>query len=226
MTHVQRTKLCDRTLPNYTLGEERMNTITHAIGGGFALVALVLCVLFAARNRNGYGIVSSVVYGVSMVALYTVSSVYHGLKPGMGKKVMQVIDHCTIYFLIAGTYTVIALSAIRPAYPALGWGLFAFEWAMVAVAATLTAIDHHYFRVFSMICYIGMGWAVIPFWRQTMQVLTKSGFLFLLFGGIAYTIGSVLYGLGKKKKWMHSVFHIFVDLGALLQFFAVLFYAI
>ena len=144
----------------------------------------------------------------------------------MGKKVMQVIDHCTIYVLICGTYTVIALSAIRPVYPKLGWWLFGFEWAMALIATVLTAIDLRAYRVFSMICYIGMGWAVIPFWRQTMQVLTKSGFLFLLFGGIAYTIGSVLYGLGKKKKWMHSVFHIFVDLGALLQFFAVLFYAI
>ena len=222
----KRTKLADRMLPNYSVGEEIMNTVTHIVGGAMGVAALSLCVTFAALHRNIYGVVCSAIYGFCMIALYSVSSVYHGLKPGMGKKVMQVIDHCTIYFLIAGTYTVIALSAIRPVYPALGWGLFAFEWAMVAVAATLTAIDHHYFRVFSMICYIGMGWAVIPFWRQTMQVLTKSGFLFLLFGGIAYTIGSVLYGLGKKKKWMHSVFHIFVDLGALLQFFAVLFYAI
>ena len=226
MTHVQRTKLCDRTLPDYTLGEERMNTITHAIGGGFALVALVLCVLFAARNRNGYGIVSSVVYGVSMVALYTVSSVYHGLKPGMGKKVMQVIDHCTIYFLIAGTYTPMALSALRPVYPALGWGIFAFEWAVAGFATVLTSIDLKKYNVLSMICYIGLGWAIIPFARQTYQVLTRPGFLLLLWGGIAYTLGAVLYGIGSKKHWMHSVFHIFVVLGSVLQFFSVLLYAV
>lgn len=226
MTHVQRTKLCDRTLPDYTLGEERMNTITHAIGGGFALAALVLCVLFAARNRNGYGIVSSVVYGVSMVALYTVSSVYHGLKPGMGKKVMQVIDHCTIYFLIAGTYTPMALSALRPVYPALGWGIFAFEWAVAGFATVLTAIDLKKYNVLSMICYIGLGWAIIPFARQTYQVLTRPGFLLLLWGGIAYTLGAVLYGIGSKKHWMHSVFHIFVVLGSVLQFFSVLLYAV
>lgn len=226
MTHVQRTKLCDRALPDYTLGEERMNTITHVIGGGFALVALVLCVLFAARNRNGYGIVSSVVYGVSMVALYTVSSVYHGLKPGMGKKVMQVIDHCTIYFLIAGTYTPMALSALRPVYPALGWGIFAFEWAVAGFATVLTAIDLKKYNVLSMICYIGLGWAIIPFARQTYQVLTRPGFLLLLWGGIAYTLGAVLYGIGSKKHWMHSVFHIFVVLGSVLQFFSVLLYAV
>ena len=97
---------------------------------------------------------------------------------------------------------------------------------MVALAATITAIDHHRYGAFSMICYIGMGWAIIPFWRQTLEVLTAPGFLLLLFGGIAYTIGSILYGLGKKKKWMHSVFHIFVVLGAVLQFFSVLLYAV
>jgi len=144
----------------------------------------------------------------------------------MSKKVLQVIDHCTIYFLISGTYTAVVLSAIRPVYPGLGWGLFIFEWTLALIAATLTAIDLKKYEVFSMVCYIGMGWAVIPFWQQTLNAMTKPGFLLLLFGGIAYTIGSVLYGLGSKQKWMHSVFHIFVVLGALLQYFAVLLYAI
>ena len=139
---------------------------------------------------------------------------------------MQVIDHCTIYFLIAGTYTAIVLSALRPVYPELAWGLFAFEWAMALVAVVFTAIDLKQYAVFSMVCYIGMGWAVIPFYRQVLEVLTMPGFLLLLSGGIAYTIGSILYGLGKKRKWMHSVFHLFVNLGALLQFLAVLLYGL
>ena len=222
----KRTKLADRMLPNYSVGEEIMNTVTHIVGGAMGVAALSLCVTFAALHRNIYGVVSSAVYGVCMIALYSVSSVYHGLKPGLGKKVMQVIDHCTIYFLIAGTYTVILLSAIRPEHPAIAWVLFGFEWAMVALATTLTAIDLRKYRVFSMICYIGMGWAIIFFAGQAMQALTVPGFVLLLLGGIAYTIGSVLYGLGKRKKWMHSVFHIFVVLGALLQFFCVLFYAV
>jgi hemolysin III len=221
-----RTKLCDRNLPNYTRGEEQMNMITHIAGGVIGVAALVLCVLRAVLESNRYGIVSSAVYGLAMIAMFTISSVYHGLRPNLGKKVMQVIDHCTIYYLIAGTYTVIVLSALRPVYPKLGWGLFAFEWALALLASVFTAIDLKKYGVFSMICYIGMGWAVIPFWRQVMEVLTKPGFLLLLFGGIAYTIGSILYGLGKKRKLMHGIFHIFVDLGALMQFFAVLFYAI
>ena len=224
---MKRTKLSDRALPDYSRGEERMNTITHIVGGALGIAGLTLCVVFAALRHNPYGVVGSAIYGASLIALYTVSSVYHGLKPGMGKKVMQVIDHCTIYFLIAGTYTVIVLSAIRPRYPLLGWGLFAFEWAMAAIATTtLTAIDLKKYNVISMICYIGLGWAIIPFARQALEVLTLPGFLFLLSGGIAYTIGAVLYGIGSKRKWMHSVFHIFVVLGSVLQFFAVLLYAI
>ena len=223
---LNRTKLADRQLPNYSTGEEIMNTVTHIVGGAMGVAALTMCVMLAAQNRNIYGVIGSSIYGFCMIALYSVSSVYHGLRPGMGKKVMQVIDHCTIYFLICGTYTVIALSAIRPIYPKLGWLLLGFEWIMAIIATVLTAIDLKQYRVFSMICYIGMGWAIIPFAQVVIQVLTKPGFYLLLAGGIAYTIGAVLYGIGSKKKWMHSVFHIFVDIGSLLQFLCVAMYAL
>lgn len=223
---MKRTKLSDRQLPDYTKGEERMNMITHILGGVLGIVALTLCVIRAALHGNVYGVVTSAIYGTTMIVTFTISSVYHGLRPNLGKKVMQVIDHCTIYFLIAGTYTVIVLSALRPVYPVLAWIMFGFEWAMAALATALTAIDLKKYTVFSMICYIGMGWAILPFARQALEVLSFPGFLLLLLGGIAYTIGSILYGLGKKRKWMHSVFHLFVNLGALLQFFAVLFYAV
>ena len=127
---MKRTKLKDRILPDYTRGEELMNTITHIVGAALGITALVLCILEAASNSNIWGVVGSCIYGASMIALYCVSSIYHGMKPGMAKKVMQVIDHCTIYTLIAGTYTVVVLSGIRPVYPALGWGLFIFEWVI------------------------------------------------------------------------------------------------
>ena len=223
---MKRTKLADRKLPNYTLAEEIANSATHALGAAAAIAALVLCIVVASTHHNVYGVVASSIYGVSLIALYTVSSVYHGMTPGMAKKVMQVVDHCTIYFLIAGTYTVMALSAIRPVYPKLGWGLFCFEWATAILAAVLTAIDLKKYNVLSMICYIGLGWAILPFLKQAYQVLGRNGFLLLLYGGIAYTIGAVLYGIGSKKRWMHSVFHVFVLLGSVLQFFAVLLYAL
>ena len=223
---IARTKLSDRRLPDYSRGEEMMNMITHALGGLLGIAVLAMCVIRAVQNHNIYGIAASAVYGAAMICTFTVSSVYHGLLPCFGKKVMQVIDHCTIYFLIAGTYTAVVLSAIRPVYPALGWGLFIFEWVLAAIAATLTAIDLKKYEVFSMICYIGMGWAVIPFAKQTRVALTEPGFYLLLAGGIAYTIGAVLYGIGSKKKWMHSIFHIFVVLGALLQFLSIFLYAL
>ena len=222
----KRIKLADRQLPNYSKGEEIMNMTTHIVGGALGAVALIMCVVKSVVNSNGYGLVTSIIYGLSLITLYTMSSVYHGMHPCTAKKVMHVIDHCTIYLLISGSYTVIVLSALRPVYPELGWGLFVFEWAMTALAVTLTAIDLKKYNVFSMVCYIGMGWAVIPFWRQTLEVLTMPGFLLLLLGGIAYTIGSILYGIGKKRKWMHSVFHIFVVLGSFLQFLSVLLYAL
>ena len=222
----KRIKLADRKLPDYTKGEEIMNMVTHIVGGALGAVALVLCVIKAMGNGNTYGVIASVIYGLSMITLYTMSSVYHGLRPGMAKKVMQVIDHCTIYFLISGSYTPFALSAIRPDYPQLGWGLFIFEWGLTALAVTLTAIDLKKYQVFSMACYIGMGWAILPFAKIVIEALSFTGFMLVLSGGIAYTIGAVLYGIGSKKRWMHSVFHIFVVLGSLLQFIAVYCYAL
>ena len=215
---IARTKLAERSLPKYTHSEEMMNMVTHIVGGALGIAALILCLFRAAANHNIYGIVASAIYGASMISTFTVSSVYHGLKLNYAKKVMQVIDHCT--------YTVVVLSAIRPIYPSLGWGLFYFEWILAIIAATLTAIDLKKYDTFSMICYIGMGWAVIPFAKQAMIALTAPGFRLLLWGGIAYTIGAVLYGIGSRKKWMHSVFHIFVVLGALLQLLSVLLYAL
>lgn len=198
-----------------------MNMVTHIVGGGLGVIVLVLCVIRAAMHENTWGVVGSAIYGASMIALYTMSSVYHGLRPSTGKKVMQVMDHCTIYVLIAGTYTVIALSALRPVNPALGWGILAFQWGLTALAVTLTAIDLHKYSIFSMVCYVFMGWCIILFLPLAMQALTPAGFYWMLAGGIAYTIGAVLYGIGSKMQWMHSVFHIFVVLGSLLQFISI-----
>ena len=218
---MQRTKLADRVLPVYSKEEEIVNTATHVIGGILGLIVLGLCVTRSAIYGNLPGIISSVIYGVSMIALYTMSSVYHGMKPCFGKKVMQVIDHCTIYLLIAGSYTPVVVCSMIPVFPAAGWGLLVFVWTLAILAATLTAIDLKAYKVFSMICYIGMGWAIIFFIPQLLQVMSREGFALLLSGGIAYTIGAVLYGLGKKTPWMHSVFHVFVVLGSLLQFLCI-----
>ena len=222
----KRTKLAQRSLPDYTRGEEIMNMVTHIVGGSLGIIVLISCLLKATLMENIMGIVSSSIYGGCMVILYTVSSIYHGLYPSTGKKVMQIIDHCTIYFLIAGTYTPILLSAFLPAYPVLAWVIFALQWALCFAAATLTAIDLKKYNIFSMVCYITMGWCIILFIPQTIDVVTLPGFYLLLSGGLAYTAGAVLYGIGAKKRWFHSVFHIFVVVGSFLQYLTIFFYVL
>ena len=221
---MKRTKLCDRKLPVYTKGEEIMNMVTHIVGGGLAIIGSLFCIPAGCRFGGWENILGAVIYCLSMIGVYTMSSVYHGLHTGTAKKVMQIIDHCAIYFLIAGTYTPIMITGFLPAFPKIGWGLLLMQWGLTAIAVTLTAIDLKKHKVFSMICYIFMGWGIIFFLPQAMAVMTKPGFYWLLAGGISYTIGAILFGLGKKMRWMHAVFHIFVILGSLFQYVAIVFY--
>lgn len=223
---MKRTKLVDRKLPGYTKGEEIFNMVTHIIGGGFGVIALISCVVYAFLFSDIYGIVGSFIYGFSMVLLYTMSSIYHGLTHETAKKVFQIIDHCTIFILIAGTYTPIVLCSIRSANLWLGWGIFGFVWGVSALGITLNAIDLKKYAAFSMICYIGLGWCVIFGGKTALTAIPFGGLMFILAGGIAYTIGAVFYGVAAKKKWryIHSVFHIFVVLGSILQYIAIIFY--
>ena len=222
----KRTKLSDRILPNYSKNEEIMNMTTHIAGGAIGLLIGLLCCIKALYSRDVYSLVGCIIFTVAMVALYSMSSIYHGLSAGKSKKVLQVLDHCTIYFLICGTYTPILLSAFRINYLPICIGLMIFQWILTFIAATLTAIDLHEYRIFSMICYISMGWSIFPFIPQTIKVMTLNGFILLLAGGISYTIGAILYGIGSKKHWFHSIFHIFVVIGTILQALSVLIYVI
>ena len=221
---MKRTKLADRSLPVYSMGEELANTISHLLGGLLGIGALVLCVLRAAEIGGAAEITGAALYGGCLVLLYATSSLYHGLRPGMAKKVLQVLDHCAIYFLIAGSYSLVCLGALRRASPMIGWGILGMEWGLCAVATVLTAIDLKRYQIFSMVCYIGMGWAIIPLAAMLFSVLTPEGFWLLLAGGISYTVGAVLFAI--PRKWLHSVFHGFVVLGSVLHFFAFYFYGI
>ena len=224
---MKREKLSERKLPDYTKGEEIFNMTTHIVGGGVGLVALCLCVIFAAIHKNTYAVVGSAIYGASMIVLYTMSSIYHGLKPGLkAKKVFQVIDHCSIFLLIAGTYTPICLAALREYSPAVGWTVFGVVWAAAAIGITLNSIDLKSFEKISVICYLAMGWCIVFAWSATTASIAHGGIIFLITGGIAYSIGAVFYILQKKKRFMHSIFHIFVVLGSLLHMFCILFYVV
>ena len=222
---MQRVKLRDRILPKYTKGEEIFNMTSHIVGAALGIVATVLCVVFAAIHGNVYGVVSGAIYGVTMIILYTMSSIYHGLSPKRySKRVFQVLDHCSIFLLIAGSYTPFALCTIREYDTASGWVIFGVIWAVAILGIVLNSIDIKKFKVFSMICYLLMGWCIVFKIGLLPKLLGTAGFVLLLLGGIAYTVGAVLYGIGKKHKYMHSIFHLFILLGSLLQFFCILLY--
>ena len=221
-----RTKLIDRKLPTYTKGEEIFNMVTHIVGGGLGVIYLVISVLIGAFHKNPWAIVSAAIYGFATVTLFTMSSVYHGLKPSMGKKVLQVLDHCTIYFMIAGTYTPITICAMREKYPVIAWIIFGVVWGLAALGITLTAIDIKKYEKFAMACYLGMGWCIIIPIKQTIDSIGVGGIMWMLIGGILYTIGAVFYRVGIKHKYIHSVFHIFVDLASIAQFVGIALYVL
>lgn len=221
-----RTPLSDRILPDYTRGEERFHMISHIVGGAFGVLALLLCVIRAAFHQSVWGVVGSCVYGASIIVLYTMSGIYHGLKHEKAKKVFQVLDHCTIYYLIAGTYTPVLFSAIRPQYPVWAWVIFGLVWGCAACATVFTAIDLHRYAKLSMICYLGMGWCIVLAIKPAMESIPLPGLMWILAGGILYTIGAVLYGLGKTHKYMHAVFHVFCVLGSIAQFFGIFLYVL
>lgn len=218
---MKRTKLSDRVLPDYTKGEEIFNMVTHIVGGALGIAALCLCVIIAAMHGNTAGVLSGIVFGVSMILLYTMSSIYHGLTTNTSKKVFQVLDHCTIYFLISGTYTPLLVCGIRPVDPVACWVTFGIVWGLTALAVTLTAIDLERYKLFSMICYLGMGWCIIFSIRTAYIALGPALFWLLLAGGIFYTIGAVLFKIGAHRRYFHSIFHIFVLLGSICHTFCV-----
>ena len=215
------------TLPDYTFGEELLNMITHAVGAILGIVVLALCVSRALVNANVTGAVASAIYGASMIIVYTTSAVYHGLPRSSAKKVFRVLDHCVIYLLIAGTYTPITLSAmLSSSYARSGLTIFFAQWGLAALAITLTAIDMKKFSAFSMTCYILMGWMAFFSLNSVVGAMSARGFLYILGGGIFYTIGAVLYGLGKKARYMHGIFHVFTLIGSFAQFLGVYIYCL
>ena len=211
-------ELNQHQLPNYSKAEEIFNMVSHIVGGSCGImvlcIAIFLSILF---KRNAYEIISLIIYGVSIISLYSISSIYHGLKKEkFSKKILQIIDHCTIYFLICGTYTPICVMGnysfdLKIFVLTLQYGL-----AIFGIIINAVALNKKIVKIISMILYILMGWMII-FIPIMVQKLPLKVFLFILFGGIFYTLGSILYGIGAKKRWFHSIFHIFCVLGTLFQ---------
>ena len=208
----------------YTLGEEITNSITHGIGVIFGITILVLTIIIAAKNKNTAGIVASCIYASTMIIMFLMSCLYHVLSPNLkAKKVLRVIDHCDIYAFIAGSYTPFCISLIGGLE---GWRLFGIIWSCAILGIIINAINIEKFKKLSLALYLIMGWMIIISFNSLYNAIQTPGLILLLTGGIIYTIGAILYVVGHKVRYMHSVFHIFVLAGCILQSFSILFYAI
>lgn len=213
-------------LKTYSVGEERFNWITHTVGAALSLIALVIGVVFGALTGDVWKIVSVSVYGVMLLLMYTMSTLYHALPVCNAKKIFRIFDHCAIFLLIAGTYTPYTLVTLRQVTGWVGWVIFGIVWGAAILGIILNAIDLKKYAKFSMACYIIMGWCIVLSITTLLKGLDTGGLVLLLVGGIMYTVGAVVYAAGHKVKYMHSIWHIFVILGSIFQFFSIFFYVI
>ena len=208
-------------IPDYTLGEELISSISHGIGAGLAVSACVLGIVKAAHDYasvKASGIVSAAIFGITMIMLYCMSSIYHALPVGNAKRVFRVIDHCSVFLLIAGTYTPYALVSL---HGALGWTVFGVIWGLTAVGIVFNAIDVDKYEKVSAFINLGMGWLVIFTSRYLFASIGRTGMLLLIVGGVVYSLGAILYKLGDNIRYMHSIFHFFVLGGSVLHFLSI-----
>lgn len=210
-------------IPKYSLGEEIFSAISHGIGGLLSIAGLVLCVVFSAIHHDAYAVVSSVIYGTTSIILFTMSTLYHSFKINNAKRIFRIIDHCSIFLLIAGTYTPYALVALPKT---VGWVIFGVNWTCAVIGIVLNAIDLKKYKKISMILYLVMGWMIVFTFSDLMKAVDIGCIYLSLAAGILYTIGAIFYGIGKKHKYMHSIFHLFVLAASILFFFAIFLYII
>ncbi len=208
-------------IPNYTLGEELFNSISHGIGAALAVAALVLMVV---KAHNPLPETTVSLFGATMIILYTMSCIYHALSPNLeGKKVLRVIDHCNVFLLVFGTYIPVSLLGVGGAK---GWILFGVIGAFTIIGIVFTAINVDKYKVIATICHVINGWSILIGILELINNAGHEGLLFMILGGVMYTIGSVLYGLGSKKKYMHCIFHVFCLLGTFFHFWSIYMYLI
>lgn len=208
-------------IPKYNLAEELINSISHGIGAIFAIVVLILCLI---KAKTASAVVSCTIYGVLMLILYVISCIYHALSPKVkGKKVLRVIDHCNVMLMVAGTYMPVCLSLFNNY---IGWITFAIVWIITIIGVVFNAINVDKYAVLSVICNLLLGWAAIILINPMLEIIPFKAVELLILGGIIYTIGSILYGIGSKIPYMHSIFHFFVLAASICHFLFIYLYCI
>lgn len=204
----------------YTRGEEIFNAVSHIVGGGIGVLIWIIGLIFAYPSAGA--MVSISIFAASVITLYTMSALYHFLPDGRAKGVFRIFDHCTIFLLIAGTYT--PCCVIMLGYTPLGIGVLVGEWtlAVLGITGNAIAMKNKVIKALSMVFYVVMGWAALAFLPVLWGSISTAALWLLLSGGLSYTIGIVFFALGKKVRYFHSVWHLFDILGTVLQFLSIL----
>ena len=214
--------LIDKKQRMYTIGEEITNAITHGIGALLSIAGLVIAIVFSAIYGDAYCVVSSCIYGASLIMLYTMSTLYHSITNLKAKKVFRTLDHVSVFLLIAGTYTPYCLVTLRGP---IGWSIFGVVWAVAITSIVFSSINLEKFKKMNFTCALILGWIIVFAFNPLIDFLNINAIILLIAGGLAYTFGTIFYIL-NKKRFMHSIWHIFVILGSVLHYFSILFYVL
>lgn len=201
-------------------GEELVNAITHGLGAGLSIAALVLLVVFASIHGSAWHIVSFSIYGTTLILLYLSSTLYHSFRNERVKYLFKIFDHSAIFLCIAGTYTPFTLITLRGA---LGWTIFGIIWGLAALGIVFKVFLINKYKILSTIVYILMGWLVVIAIKPLLASLPRAGFFWLLLGGVLFTMGIIFYG-NRKIPYSHAIWHLFVLAGSICHFFSIFFY--
>lgn len=209
------------SIPNYSLQEELINSISHGLAAALSIAGLVLLSIKASSD-GALAVTSVTIFGTTMILLYTMSCIYHGLSPRCkGKKVMRVLDHCNVFLLVFGTIIPVSLIGIGGAQ---GWVCFSIVAFITIIGIVASSINIDKVKVIEVICHLINGWGVLIYIKELLNNIGSIGLLFIILGGVMYSLGAIFYGLGSKKKYVHSIFHFFCIFGTVLHFFAIYFY--
>ncbi|ABS60478.1 PAQR family membrane homeostasis protein TrhA [Fervidobacterium nodosum] len=201
----------------YTIGEEIANSITHGVGALFGIAGLVVLIIFSTFTHDALKIVSAVIYGVSLMIMYLSSTLYHSIQHKKAKQIFEILDHSSIYLLIAGTYTPFTLVSLNGK---IGWTMFAIVWLLTAIGIFLKVFFVKRFLILSTLIYIFLGWMIVFEFKPLISAISNTTLWLLVLGGVSYTLGTIFY-VWRRLKFGHMVWHLFVLLGSFLHYFAV-----
>lgn len=202
----------------FSKGEEIANAIIHGIGALLSIAALVILIVFSSLHGTAWHVVSFTLFGVTMVLLYTSSTLVHSFPPGKAKDVFEILDHSSIYFFIAGTYTPFLFVAVKGT---LGWTLFGIVWGVAIIGTVFKSFFVKRFLHMSTVLYIFLGWLIVFAWGTLVENVSPQGIIYLVIGGVLYTVGAIFY-VWRGFNYHHAIWHLFVIAGSIMHFFSVL----